>query len=378
MKKAILLIILISIFLPTTFFSQAREPIRIGVFADMSGQTAAFGEAMYSGIKLAVEEINEAGGIDGRKMKIFLEDDTGRPETAKLVVQKLIEEKKVEIILGEVASSNSLAAAPVAQLANIPMITPSSTNPKVTEVGDFIFRTCFIDPFQGEAMARFAFNELKARRVAIFGDANSDYSKGLTDNFTRTFTKLGGKIIAQQAYAQWNDDFKEQLEKIRRSNPDAIYLPGYYAEAGEIVKLARQMNMKMPILGGDGWDLSEIWKIGGDALNDTYITNHFSVDIPTPKVQEFVKKYKTRYNHDPDLLAAMAYDAVYVLADSIRRAKTTEGVALRDAIAGTRNFSGVTGKIVQIDKNRNAIKSALILKLKPSAAKFVYQSTIEP
>ncbi|HEY8562864.1 MAG TPA: ABC transporter substrate-binding protein [Pyrinomonadaceae bacterium] len=344
----------------------------------MTGHTSSFGQATGNGIRLAVEEINAAGGIDSRKLEIHFEDDEGKPELAKKVVQKLIDEKKVEVILGEVASTNSLAAAPVAQAARIPMITPSSTNPRVTEVGDFIFRTCFIDPFQGEAMAKFAFHQLKARRVAILGDATSDYSKGQINDFTETFTKLGGKIVARELYVPSDPDFKGQLAKIRRLGSDAIYLPGYYGQTGQIAREARQMKMKMPLLGGDGWDSPELWKLGGDALENTYITNHFAVDNPAPEVRKFVEKYKAEFNAKPDLLAALAYDSVYVLADAIRRAKTTEGAKLRDAIAQTKDFSGVTGRISRLTLARNAVKPVTILKLNPKAAEFVYHQTVEP
>ena len=378
MKKAILLIILISMLLPAALFAQTAEPIRVGVFLDITGVTSIFGIPTRNGIKLAIDEINAAGGIKGRRLRVFLEDNQGRPEKSKEVAAKLINENKVHVILGDVASSNSLAVAPLAQAAEIPMITPASTNPRVTAVGDYIFRTCFIDPLQGEAMAKFAFNELKARRVAIFSDVNSDYSKGLTENFTQTFTKLGGKIIAKELYTQSDDDFKGQLSKIRSRRADAVYLPGYYGQIGMIAKQARRLKMFMPLLGGDGWDAPELWKLGGNALNNTYITNHFAVDNPAAEVQDFIKKYEAKFNVKPDSLAALAYDAVYVLADAIRRAGTTDGDRLRDAIAQTKDFSGVSGKIVQIDKNRNAVKPVYILKLNPKAAQFVYNSTIEP
>ena len=378
MKKTILLFILISIFLPAALFSQTQKPIRIGVFADLTGATSSFGIATRNGIVLAADEINAAGGIDGRKLELFIEDDQGRPEMAKTVVQKLIDVDKVEVILGEVASTNSLAAAPVAQEARIPMITPASTNPKVTEVGNFIFRTCFIDPLQGESMAKFAYHTLKLRRVAIFGDANSDYSKRLQNSFGETFTKLGGKIVAKESYAQFNDDFKSQLVKIRRSKPDAIYLPGYYGQTGQIAKLARQMKMQMPLLGGDGWDSPELWKLGGAALDNAYITNHYADDNPAANVQEFVTKYQSKFNDQADSLAALAYDSVYVLADAIRRAKTTDPVALRDAIAETKDLAGVTGRISRLTPARSAVKPVVVLKLDPKKRQFAYHSTIEP
>jgi branched-chain amino acid transport system substrate-binding protein len=377
MKKAILFIILVSMFLPAALLAQTGEPVRVGVFADITGVTSIFGVPTRNGIKLAVAEINAAGGINGRSFKIFLEDNQGRPETSKEVVAKLIAENKVHVILGDVASTNSLAVAPLAQEAKIPMITPSSTNPKVTAVGDYIFRTCFIDPLQGEAMAKFAFNELKARRIAIFGDSNSDYSKSLAEKFTETFTRLGGKIVAKELYVQMETDFKDRLIKIRRTRPDAVYLPGYYNQTGIIAKQARRLKMFMPLLGSDGWDAPVLWKLGRDALNNSYITSHFAADNQAPEVREFVKKYEAEFNEKPDLLAALAYDAVYVLAAALRRAGTTDGARLRDALAQTKDFYGVTGKI-RLDASRNAIKPVAILKLDPKASKFIFKTTIEP
>jgi branched-chain amino acid transport system substrate-binding protein len=379
MKKTVLLIILISLFFTSTFFSQTNEPIRVGVFADMTGQTSSYGLATLNGIKLAVKEINASGGINGREILLIGENNQGSPKQTKTVVSKLINEDKVIALLGDVASSNSLAAAPIAQAAKIPMITPASTHPKVTEVGDFIFRTCFLDPLQGEAMAKFAFNQLKLRRVAILSHTSSDYSKNLETNFEENFTKLGGKVISKQNYDLYIDsDFKGQLLKIRRLKPDAIYLPGYYGQIGTIAKQARQLKMLMPLLGGDGWDSPEIWKLGGNALNNSYITNHFAVDDPAKEVQSFAVRYKAEFNAKPDSLAALAYDTVYVLADAIRRAKSTEGENLRDAIAATKDFNGVTGKILQLDNNRNAVKSVVIQKLDPKTNEFIYRSTIQP
>ncbi|MDQ3061509.1 MAG: ABC transporter substrate-binding protein, partial [Acidobacteriota bacterium] len=326
----------------------------------------------------AVDEINALGGIDGRKIEIFLEDDEGRPELAKTVIGKLISENKVHAIIGEVASSNSLAAAPIAQEAKIPMISPASTNPKVTQVGNYIFRACFVDPFQGEAMAKFALYNLNVKRVAILDDVWSDYSKGLTETFTKTFTKLGGKVISKQSYAQTDPDFKAQLRAIRRLKPDAIYLPGYYGQVAIIAKQARELKMNMPLLGGDGWDSPELWKLGGNALKNSYITNHLAVDNPAEAVQKFIEAYQTKFNVHPDSLAALGYDTIYILADALRRAKTTDGQKLRDALAQTKDFYGVTGKINYFDASRNPIKRAVILKLEPQSSKFIYYSTILP
>ena len=310
-------------------------------------------------------------------MKWFLKTTRERPEKAKTVISKLINQDKVVAVLGEVASSNSLAAAPVAQEAKIPMITPSSTNPKVTEVGDYISRVCFIDPFQGSVMAKFAANTLKAKTAAILGDNSSDYSKGLTQFFEEEFTKLGGKIITKQTYAQKDQDFKAQLTQMRDQKPDVIYVPGYYGEVGIIAKQARELGMKQPLLGGDGWDSPELWKLGGAALKNAYISNHYSADNPAPEIQNFVKAYQAKFNVAPDSLAALAYDSAKVLADAIKRAGGTDSAKLKDAINATKNFAGVTGTIT-LDANRNAVKPAVVLELNPADSKFTFKETIYP
>jgi branched-chain amino acid transport system substrate-binding protein len=350
-------------------------PIAVGYYGDLSGRTSSFGQSTKNGVEMAADEINKAGGINGRTVQIITEDDQGEPNKAATVVTKLINQDKVQAILGEVASSNSLAAAPKAQEAKVPMISPSSTNPAVTQVGDYIFRVCFIDPFQGEVMAKFAANNLKAKRAAILYDFNSDYSRGLYQFFKKSFTSLGGQIVSEQSYTQGDRDFSGQLTAIRSANPDVIYVPGYYGEVGVISNQTKQLGIKAPLLGGDGWDAPQLWQLGGASLNGNYISNHYSKDDPSPAIQKFVADYKARYNILPDALAALGYDSMKVLADAIKRAGTTENTKLRDAIAQTKDFPGVTGKI-SIDKDRNAVKPAVVLKLEDS--KFVYETTIYP
>lgn len=353
------------------------DTIKVGVYADLTGTTASFGQSTKNGIELAVEEINNAGGVLGKKIQLVVEDDQGRPEQAKTVVSKLINQDKVQAVLGEVASTNSLAAAPVAQEAKIPMITPSSTNPKVTQVGDYVFRVCFIDPFQGSVAAQYAAKNLNAKTAAIFGDVQSDYSKGLSEVFKAEFTKAGGKIVSEQSYAQTDPDFKGQLTAIRAAKPDVIYIPGYYGQVGIIAKQARELGMNMPLLGGDGWDSPDLWKLGGDALKNSYISNHYSADNPAPEIQNFVKAYQAKFGTKPDSLAALAYDSAKVLADSLKRAGSADPQKLRDAIAQTSNFDGVTGKIT-INAERNAVKPAVVLELDPSKSGFNYKETIYP
>ncbi len=349
--------------------------IKVGVYGDLTGGTASFGQSTKNGVDLAAAEINAAGGINGRKVVLIIEDDQGKSEQAKTVVQKLISQDKVSAVLGEVASTNSLAAAPVAQEAKVPMITPSSTNPKVTLTGDYISRVCFIDPFQGSVMAKFSANTLKAKTAAIFGDFNSDYSKGLTEFFKSEFTKLGGKIVIEKTYAQNDQDFKSQLTAIRDAKPDVIYIPGYYGEVGIISRQARELGMTMPLLGGDGWDSPDLFKLGGASLKNSYISNHYSVDDPSPAIQKFVAAYKGKFNVAPDAIAALAYDSMNILADSIKRAGGTDSTKLKDAINSTKNFAGVTGSIT-LNQNRDAVKPAVVLEIDATKGAFVYKETI--
>ena len=325
---------------------------------------------------MAADEINQAGGINGRQIDIVIEDDKGSPEEAAQVTGKLIDRYKVVALIGAGASGNSLASAPKAQSARVPLIAPSSTNPAVTQVGDYIFRACFIDAFQGEVMAKFAVNTLKAKRAAIMLDFNSPYSRGLTDFFEFSFSKLGGEIVAKQSYSQGDPDYRGQLSAIKAANPDVIYIPGYYGDVAIIAKQARQVGLTVPLLGADGWDAPELWELGGDALNGSYISNHYSADDPSETIQKFVHNYRQRYgNLTPDAHAALAYDALRFLAEAIARAGTTEGPKLRDALAETKNFAGVTG-IISMDRDRNAVKPAVILKLEDT--RYVYQETIQP
>jgi len=353
-----------------------RSTIKIGFFGDLSGPTFNFGQSAINGVLMAVEEINEAGGINGRKIDVVIDDDRGSPERAATLAGKLIEEDKVVAIIAGGTSGNSRAAAPKAQTAKIPFICPSSTDPAVTQVGDYIFRACFVDAFQAEVMAKFAVNTLKAKKAAIIFDFNSTYGRGLTDYFELSFAKQGGQIVGKHSYTQGDVDFKGQLSSIQAADPDVIYIPGYYNDVALIAKQARQMGLNQPLLGGDGWDAPELWQLGGDALNDSFISTHYSVDDPSPAIQQFVREYKQHYgNLLPDAHAALAYDATRVLANAIARANSTDGEKLRAALAETRNFAGVTG-VISMDADRNAVKAATVLKLEDG--RYIYQETIQP
>lgn len=354
---------------------KASNEIVIGEFGSLTGTTATFGISTRNGIDMAIEEVNKAGGLLGKQVRVIVEDDQGKPEEAQTVVTKLITSDQVMAILGEVASSRTLAAAPVAQQSMIPMISPSSTNPRVTEVGDYIFRICFIDPFQGLVMAKFATNTLKVKSVAILRDIKNDYSVGLADVFANNMKQMGGAIVADESYSEGDTDFSAQLTSIKARTPQAIFIPGYYTEVGLIARQARRLGMAMPLLGGDGWDSPRLTDIGGEALNDTYFSNHYSVDDPSPAIQNFVSQYRTKYGETPDALAALGFDSANILFDAIRRANSAESVKVRDAIAQTKDYPGVTGKIT-LDANRNAVKPAVVLRVRDS--KLEYVETITP
>lgn len=350
--------------------------IKIGYFGDLSGPTFNFGQSAINGVLMAADQINQGGGINGRRIDVVIEDDRGSPEQAARLAGKLIDQDKVIAIIAGGTSSISRAAAPKAQSSRIPYISPSSTDPAVTEVGDYIFRACFVDAFQGEVMAKFAFSNLKAQKAAILFDFNSSYARGLTEYFEISFAKLGGQIVSKQSYRQGDADFKGQLSIIRDAEPDVVYLPGYYGDVAIIAKQARAIGIKQPLLGGDGWDAPELWQLGGDALNGCYISSHYSVDDPSPAIQQFAHEYRQRYgNLSPDAHAALAYDAMRVLIDAITRAGSMDGDKIKAALAQTKGFPGVTG-VISMDPNRNAIKPAVVLKLEDT--QFIYQETIQP
>ncbi|HEX8441690.1 ABC transporter substrate-binding protein [Archangium sp.] len=351
------------------------DTILLGEVGSLTGAQATFGVSTRNGIELAIKEVNAAGGVKGKKVAVRVYDDQGKPEEAAQAVTRLITQDKVVLILGEVASSNSLAMAEKAQAAGVPMITPSSTNPAVTQKGDYIFRVCFIDPFQGAVMARFARENLKADQVAILQDNKSAYSIGLTEVFQKTFAELGGKVATTESYSQGDTDFRAQLTAIKKTKPQAIYVPGYYSDVGVIARQARELGLTVPLMGGDGWDSEKLFELAGNALEGSYFSNHYSPDNPDPKTQKFIADYKAAYGGVPDALAALGYDSAKVAIAAIEKAKDLSGPAIRDAIAQTKDFPGVAGN-VSLDKNRNAVKSAVILKVGDGKTEFV--TTINP
>jgi branched-chain amino acid transport system substrate-binding protein len=356
----------------------AADPIRIGHYGSLTGSEATFGQSTSNGIKLAIKEFNAKGGLNGRMIELKEYDTRGDAGEAKLAVERLCKSDKVAAVLGEVASKLSLAGGPVCQEAGVPMITPSSTNPKVTAVGDMVFRVCFIDPFQGFAGAKFAREELKAKNAAVLVDQAQAYAVGLAEQFVLNYKKMGGTISTEQTYTGGATDFTAQLTSIRSSKPDVVYIPGYYTDVANIALQARKLGITAPLLGGDGWDSEQLAKIGKDAIEGCYYTNHYAPDQPDAAVQTFIKSYKKEFGGStPDGLAALGYDAANILFEAMKRAKSPSGRDLRNAIAETKDFAGVTGKIT-INSSRDATKSAVVVEMAgdPPAPKYV--TTVTP
>ena len=352
------------------------EPIRIGEYASLHGSEATFGQSSHNGTVIAVEEINAAGGVLGRKIDLITDDNQSKAGESATIVKKFISRDKVVAVLGEVASSRSLEAAPICQSKQVPMVSPSSTNPDVTATGDYIFRVCFIDPFQGRLLAEFAHRTLKASKAALLSDVSSAYSAGLGKYFRESFEKSGGQIVIEQKYASKDKDFRAQLTAIKAANVDVIFVPGYYTEVGLVVAQARQLGITIPLFGGDGWEAPELIDIAGAKnLENTYYSTHFSPEVKTPLVEKFVATYKAKFGAVPDAMAALGYDSAVVLIDAIKRAGSTEGPKLRDALAATKDYPCLTGKTT-LDADRNATKSVVIITVKDG--KFKYLETVEP
>ncbi len=353
-----------------------ENQILVGAYLSLTGTTATFGTSSLKGIEMAVDKVNSSGGVLGKQIKLLSEDTQSKPEEAALAVTKLITRDKVKAILGEIASSRSLAAAPICQENKIPMVTPGSTNPEVTKKGDYIFRVCYIDPFQGEVIAKFAYESLGLRKVAVITDVKNDYSIGLAQFFTETFTKLGGTVVGEQAYSEGDTDFRAQLTAIKGLKPEAVVVPGYYQESALLIKQARELNMNIPFLGGDGWDSNKLIEVGGAAMEGTFFTNHYAADDTSAIVQDFVTTYKARFNNEiPDAMAVLGYDAALILFDAMTRAGSDEPTLVRNALAATKDFPGVSGTTT-IDAERNARKASVIVKIQDG--QFRFHAKVDP
>jgi branched-chain amino acid transport system substrate-binding protein len=350
-------------------------PIVIGAYLSMTGSMATFGESSKRGAEIAIEEANAQGGVLGRKVSLVVVDDQGKAEEVGNAVLRLIDVDGAVAIMGEVASTLSLVAGRIAQRRKVPMVSPSSTNTQVTMVGDYVFRVCFLDPFQGYAMARFARDRLKISKVAILKDVRNDYSIGLSDAFQKAFTRLGGTITDIESYGAGDTEFSAQLTKIKPGLPEGLYVPGYYTEVGSVARQARRLGIKAPLMGGDGWESPELLKIGGVDIVGSYYSNHFAHDLPSPRAKQFITAYGAKYNEAAPALAALGYDATLAILDALRRAGSTNPRAVRDALATTTELDAVTGRLT-LDANRNPVKPAVVVRV--TEAGEVFEAEIPP
>ncbi|WWV72915.1 Leucine-specific-binding protein precursor [Sporomusa ovata DSM 2662] len=360
----------------------SSNEIKIGVLNEMTGGNATMGTSSANGAKMAIKEANAKGGVLGKQIKAIVADNKSEPSEAANAMTKLATQDKVVAITGMFASSNAIAASSVAEATKIPFLAVGATNPKVTvdektnKVKDYTFRVCFIDPFQGTVGANFVLNTLQLKKAVILVDNSSDYSKGLAAFFKDAFTKGGGTVLAEEAYLQKDQDFKTILTKVKALNADILYVPGYYEEVGKIVKQAREMGITVPMVGGDGWDSPKLVEIGtAAALDNTYFTNHYSVDDTSAESKAFVEAYKKEYGQAPDALAVLGYDAANVLIDAIKRANSTEPAKIREALAATKDFMTVTGSTT-LNATHDAVKNAVIIEMKDG--KQMYKATVKP
>ncbi|WP_066071757.1 ABC transporter substrate-binding protein [Neobacillus soli] len=358
------------------------KDFKLGVNMELSGNVASYGESMTKGVEMAVSEINKAGGVEGKQIKVVKVDNKSEAAEATNGIIKLTSQDKVNAVIGAATSGNTVAQAQIANDTKTVLMAPGGTSPTVTvdekgKVREFVFRTSFIDPFQGTVAANFALNNLKVKDAAIFSDNSSDYAKGLSNAFKETFKKAGGKIVKEESYVAKDTDFRATLTNIKAKNPSFIFIPGYYEEVGLIVKQARELGITVPLMGADGWDSPKLVDLAGaDALNNTYLINHYSTEDPDKKVQEFVTAFKAKNNGDaPNAFNALGYDTVYFLADAIKRAGSTDSVKIQKELAKTKDLSLVTG-VLSLDKNHHPIKTATILEYKDG--KQVFNTKINP
>jgi len=351
--------------------------LTIGVSAPLSGDIAALGQSTRNAILLAQEEINAKGGIringEQKKVTFIIEDDENKPESTATVFQKLINQDKVVAIIGSQSSKCSNAGAPIAESAGIPQITPWSTNPNVTKDKKYVFRACFIDPFQGKQVAKFARDKMKAKTAAVLYDVASDYNKGIAEVFRDEFSKAGGKLVGFETYNTNDKDFSAQLSKIKGGNPDILFLPNYFNEVPLQIQQARKLGLTCKVIGSDSWDNPELIKLGGKEMDGTYFTNHYSPDVDRPASKEFIAKYKKKFDTQVDAAAALTYDSVYLLVNAIEKAGKAEPKAIRDAIAATKDFNGVTGSITY-NNSGDPVKGAVIIRI--DNGKFVFDSAV--
>ena len=344
------------------------KEIILGANYEMTGALAAVAKQTVNGINLAIKQTNEQGGVLGKQIKLIIADNKSEPSESANAITKLIKNHNVKLVFGSVASSNVLATVQIAHDSKIPLITATATNPSVTmeqdQVRPYVFRTCFIDPFQGEVMANFAAKSLQAKTAVMYIDSSSDYSKGLAKIFAEKFIANGGMIIGEESFLQKDQDFKSTLTKIKAINPDVVFIPAYYEEVGKIIRQAREIGIKSQLIGTDGWDDPKLIEIAGlSAVEGTFFSNHYSPQDQDPKVVEFVKAYKAEYNQEPSALAVLGYDCALVVIDAIKRAGSDDPEKIRQALEETKKLQITTG-LLSIDNNHNPIKSAVVVEIK--------------
>ena len=381
-RYCLLLVLVLLIGLLSGCTNSASKDIKIGMVYELTGNTASYGTSAAAGAKLAFKEINANGGVLGKQIQIVTADNKGEPSESANAMTKVITQDKVVAITGFTVSSCGIAGSAVAEDNKIPFVAAATVNPRVTvdektgKVKEYTFRACFIDSFQGTVGANFALNTLKKSKSAIMVDNSSDYSKGLAQIFKDVFTKGGGQVVVEEAYLQKDQDFKSVLTKIKAQNPEIIYLPGYYDDVGKIIKQARELGITVPILGGDAWDSPRLVELGSpEALNNTYFTNFYSTQDTNPASQAFLAAYKKEYNELPDSMAAMGYDAAYLLVDAIKRAGSVDSAKIREALAATQDFKSVSGSM-NLSPTHDAIRGVVIIEMKDGQQ--VYKETVKP
>lgn len=367
--KAMMVMMLVGLMGTLAGCGGESNTIKIGLLNEMTGGNATLGTSSANGAKMAFKEYNDKGGLLGKKIEAVVADNKSEPAEASNAMTKLVTQDKVVAVTGTFSSSNAIAAASVAAASKVPYLVSGATNPKVTvdektgKVNDYVFRVCFIDPFQGTVAANFALNNLHLKKAVVLVDNSSDYSKGLSDFFKNAMKQGGGEILGEEAYLQKDQDFKAILTKIKTLNPEIVYIPGYYEEVGKIVKQARELGITAVMIGADGWDSPKLAEIAGpDALNHTFFTNHYAVDSKEPVAQAFAEAYEKEYGQKPDALAVLGYDAAKVLIDAIERANSTDPAKITEALATTKDFNGITGAIT-LNETHDAIKSAVVIEM---------------
>ena len=346
---------------------ESSEVIKIGANLELSGAVASYGSSIATGAELAVEDINAAGGIDGKKIELIKVDNKSENSEATAAAIKLATQDKVAAMIGPATSGNMLATVQISNDNKIPVVGAAATAPNVTEnedgsINEYAFRTCFIDPFQGIVAANFATGELGAKNVAIYADNSSDYAKGLAASFKEQIEANGGKVVAEEAYVAKDTDFKSTLTRLKSAGAEFIFIPGYYEEVGLIVKQARELGIDVPLMGADGWDSPTLVELAGaEALNNTFITNHYSSNDPDEKIQSFVEAFKAKHNEAPNAFHALGYDTVFYIKDAIERAGSTDGEAIQKALAETTDLNLITGTF-SVDEKHNPVKTATVLE----------------